>query len=491
MKLVTRLTMAFLAVQLLVISVHAWRMLQGELEDFRLDVDRTNLVVATSLARTMQLVAEHEGLEGARSTLEATSPDLPGDFHVRWVCLDGHPDARPPLVGCAALRDATRPVTTVERVSPGIRSIVAPVRVGGAFAGAIEVSEGPQAEQAWRRQHVEQSFVLAGMSVVTTTLLAFALGLVVVAGPTRKLVQKARAVGRGELDTPLSIPSSDELGELAREMNAMCTRLAEARASTERASRERLEAQEQLWHADRLATVGRIASGLAHELGTPLNVVGLRAHMIEDDLEVDERTRASAGVIVTCAEQMEGLVRQLLAFARRRQVDRGPVELARLAELVVTLVRPVAAKRQVAVEVDAPEAGPVLADEVLLQQAVTNLVMNAVQACASGGRVVVRVGRARGERPVTAGGLDGASPARATVGEWATLAVQDDGAGMSDDVKARVFEPFFTTKPAGEGTGLGLAVTGGIVDDHGGFIRVDSAVGRGSTFTLHLPRANP
>jgi signal transduction histidine kinase len=112
-----------------------------------------------------------------------------------------------------------------------------------------------------------------------------------------------------------------------------------------------------------------------------------------------------------------------------------------------------------------------------LQQAVMNLVVNALHACVEGGRVSLRAGETSAPRP----GIDGPSV------RWLTLAVRDDGAGMTDAVRAAIFEPFFTTRAAGEGTGLGVPIVASILEDHGGFMTIESAVGRGSTFTIHLP----
>ncbi|MEW6434306.1 MAG: HAMP domain-containing sensor histidine kinase [Myxococcota bacterium] len=482
MKLVTRLTVAFLLVELLVISLHEVRRLKQELVDFQRDMDRTHLLVATSLADAIELVAPREGLDAARRTLETTAQRQGGDIRIRWVCMPGSQDVPPAPVGCEQLAKATLPVTVTapEGAASERRFTLAPLAVAGAASGAIEVSEAPEHEGAWATQHFDEALLLALMTVVATTALAFVLGLWLVASPTRKLVEKARAVGRGELDPPLRLAATDELGDLAKEMNAMCAHLKDARESTARAAQARLEALEQLRHADRLATVGRLASGLAHELGTPLNVVEARAGLILDDATAEDPVKDSARVIITCAEQMTRLVRQLLVFARERRVEKGPMQLDALGRTVVELVRPVAAKQQVTVETGTLESAPVLADEVLLQQAVTNLVMNAAQACGAGGHVTVTVGL-----------RDTTPPGDATPKRWAVLEVKDDGSGMAPEVKARVFEPFFTTKEPGEGTGLGLAVAWGIVEDHGGFIAVDSAPGQGSTFTIHLPGGAP
>jgi signal transduction histidine kinase len=257
----------------------------------------------------------------------------------------------------------------------------------------------------------------------------------------------------------------------------MCRQLEVARQNVAREAAARVAAVEQLRHADRLATVGRLASGLAHELGTPLNVIEARAGLILDDPEASGATQASARVIISCTEQVTRLVKQLLDFARPRRAELAPLSLDGLAHRVRDLLASIAARRRVELTL---EARPVaaLADEVLLQQAVTNLVVNAVHACREGGHVVISTGEAEATRPGDAGPRS-----------WCTLAVRDDGSGMSDEVRASIFEPFFTTKPVSEGTGLGLPIAVSIVDEHRGFLTVQSAPGQGSTFTLHLEPA--
>ena len=224
--------------------------------------------------------------------------------------------------------------------------------------------------------------------------------------------------------------------------------------------------------------MGRLASGLAHELGTPLNVVEARAGFILEDAAQDEGTRTSARVIIQCTEQMTRLIKQLLSFARPRTLDPVPLALERLTSSVVELLQPLAAKRGVVLSPGELEPVSVRADEVLVQQALTNVLVNALLASRSGGVVLVSTGTTQAKKP---GG--------ARVESWRTVTVRDRGVGMTPEVRAAVFEPFFTTRPPGEGTGLGLPITLSILEDHGGFLTVESTLGQGSTFTLHFPEA--
>ncbi|MBL8912704.1 MAG: histidine kinase [Archangium sp.] len=479
MRLVTRLTLAFLLVVILIITLHEYRQLGDRQADFERDMDRTHLLVASTLADAVELVAPREGLDAALKTVEVTNERHAGDVRVRWVCLDGRVDEPATAVDCATLAE-DQPITASRATADGVRRFtLQPVRIDGRAAGAIEVSESPSHEGAWVRQHFDDAVLLALMTVAGMAMAAFVLGWWLVARPTRALMDKARAVGRGELKNDLKLAANDELSAVADEMNAMCRQLERAREETSREAAARLAAVEQLRHADRLATVGRLASGLAHELGTPLNVIEARAGLILEDANAEPQIQSSAKVIITCTEQVTKLVRQLLVFARPRHPELLPLKLSALASTVRELLEPIASKKQVAIEVkDAQSPAIALADEVLLQQALTNVVVNAVHACNTSGHVTISTGE-----------VEGLKPGDSTPRKWCTVTVRDDGTGMAPDVRAAIFEPFFTTKPVTEGTGLGLPITVSILEDHHGFLTVESAPGKGSTFTLHLEPA--
>lgn len=227
---------------------------------------------------------------------------------------------------------------------------------------------------------------------------------------------------------------------------------------------------DQLRHRDRLALVGQIASGLAHELGTPLNIIDGRARlMTEEDLSTAERS-AHVRSILEQTERMTRIIRQLLDFARRRGPDVARVDVHELCRCVLELLRPLASKRAVDLVLHPAEGDCVAAvDYNHIQQAISNLVMNAMQAMPEGGKVTVCVAGMTAEALV--------------------LSVSDTGMGIAKEDLGRIFEPFFTTQGAGQGTGLGLSITEGIVKDHAGTIEVTSEVGHGSSFTLRLPRS--
>jgi signal transduction histidine kinase len=262
-------------------------------------------------------------------------------------------------------------------------------------------------------------------------------------------------------------------------MNAMCDRLVEARVTIKEETEARIDALEQLRHADRLVTVGRLASGLAHELGTPLNVIGGRAKMIERNPSQEEAASSNARIIREQADRVTQIVRQLLDFARAGVSSKHRARLEETAVRAVALLAPMAGKRNVKLQiVTEPELPEVEIDAAQMQQVVSNLIVNAIQAMEQAGEVTVGLARKQMRPP---------NVPEASEREYVSMEVRDQGVGIAAQHLPRIFEPFFTTKGVGEGTGLGLSVAYGIIHEHGGFITVESTPGAGSRFTVYLP----
>lgn len=238
-----------------------------------------------------------------------------------------------------------------------------------------------------------------------------------------------------------------------------------------------VNATEQLRQAERLNTLGKLAAGVAHELGTPLNVLMGHAELLaeaEDDL-ARERRKALATTILDQGDRMEAIIRQLLTFGRRAGRGRTVTRLRAIAESTASSLRKLASKAKVRVEVE-PREGVQGREDILavvvateIEQVLTNLIMNAIQASSPGGVVTIRLSRQ---------------------GAFAAIRVIDHGCGIAEEHLPHVFDPFFTTKDVGAGTGLGLSVSYGIVSDHHGRIEVESHVGEGSTFTVLLPETD-
>ncbi len=227
------------------------------------------------------------------------------------------------------------------------------------------------------------------------------------------------------------------------------------------------EMENQLVRADRLITVGVMATEVAHEIGTPLSVVRGRAEQVLR--QVDGTGGADdLRVVIRQVDQISSTVRQLLDFSRRSPLDKRAVPLAPVVERSRELLQLKLEARRLQLDLDLSEDLPMLtADADQLQQVLVNLLLNACDASSAGQRVRLS--------------------ARRAPGDMVRIAVADQGAGIPPENVAAVFEPFFTTKPRGEGTGLGLAIAAGIVRNHAGQIDVQSAVGQGTTVTVLWP----
>jgi signal transduction histidine kinase len=339
----------------------------------------------------------------------------------------------------------------------------------------VHVAESLHARDAYVARATRTDAVAVSSVVALSGVLALVLGRWLVGRRVEALIRKAREVGRGELRHPVDVGGADELTTLADELNEMALDLDRARKAAVAEAEARVAAEVQLRHADRLRSVGQLAAGLAHELGTPLNVVAGRAALVERRA-ADEATRRDAGTIREQTRRISELVRRMLDFSRRPEAARRPCDLDQVAAEVVALLGSTAHRAGVDLRHE-PAPAPVrtLADPAQLQQVLANLVLNAIQA--RGTEVVV------GARPCTCEQLPG---------PHLRLSVADRGPGLAPEILPQLFDPFFTTKPPGEGTGLGLPIAQAIVVEHGGALLAENrADGPGAAFSAHLPLEVP
>jgi signal transduction histidine kinase len=481
MRLVRRLTLYFLLAIGVIFAFDSYLSLVQHLALFDADLRRDERLMGRALGRAVERAWAEQG-ESHALELVREANDREGEVSIRLVFLDATPGtslaAGAPVDALEALRRerAVSQVRDEERIYTYV-----PLAIAGPRAAALELSESLRHERAYLLARIPRELSTATLMVMACGLVAWVVGIRVVGRPIRALVEKARRIGAGDFSTPLVLRQRDELSLLADEMNTMAEHLDSATRKVSAESAARIAALEQLRHADRLTTVGKLAAGLAHELGTPLNVVSGRARMILEGETVGvPDTAKSAQIIVDQAERMTRIVRQLLDFARRRSPEKRSTEVVQLARQTSSLLEPLAARRGVELRCE-PQPAPLVAlvDPSQVQQALTNLVVNAIQATQRGGHVWIRID---GQE------LAGSPADGQRSGAYAVLAVEDDGEGIPADRLPAIFDPFFTTKAVGEGTGLGLAVAHGIVQEHGGWIDVRSEPGRGSCFRIWLPR---
>jgi len=312
------------------------------------------------------------------------------------------------------------------------------------------------------------------------------------ARPIGKLIEGTKAVSQMELDKPLDIvDSSEELDELARSFEVMRDRLRTAlgeinqftqnlETKVEDRTQQLKQAHQKLLQSDRLASLGQLSASVAHEINNPiagvLNLSMLLQRMLKEDGVPPNRIeefRKYLTQVTNETARVGRIVSDLLAFSRRSKPQRAPADVNKIAKMTLSLIQHKMKLGNVEVETRlAEDLPPVPCDQSQIQQVALNLLLNAAEATQSKTerRVVVSTSVADG---------------------YVRLVVSDNGEGILPENMAKIFHPFFTTKSEGKGVGLGLAVSYGIVEAHGGDIEVKSKVGEGTTFIVSLPLQAP
>lgn len=299
--------------------------------------------------------------------------------------------------------------------------------------------------------------------------------------PLMEMVEASKRVAAGDLTCKVEVRSRDEIGHLAVSFNKMQEGLAKAREELEEWARtleskvaertEELRAmQEQMAHAERLAALGRMAAGVAHEINNPLGGVLAFAMLALEECPQDHPWRKNLEIIVNQTLRCRDIVKGLLEFSRQSEACPAPIDVSSATANALAIMEKQPAFQNIRVHKCFPEGLPkVLVDPGQWQQVVVNLVMNAVDAMGEHGELEVQTGFEQGSKKVF-------------------LSVRDSGPGIPPDVLPHIFEPFFSTKEVGKGTGLGLAIVHGIVTRSGGTIEVKTGKD-GTCFVIRLPPA--
>lgn len=313
--------------------------------------------------------------------------------------------------------------------------------------------------------------------VVLSSFLGWMLGRKYIGEPLNGLIVAMRQVRLGDLRSFLNIGSRDEVGKVASEFNIMVSELYKAREKFKKEHFERLHIESALLQADKLATIGQLAASLAHEIGSPLQVlIGRARSILERDYD-RQRINHHTEVIIAQGERIVGIVEQLLGYARQRQPENTETDLGKLVRSVVDFLDIEAQKAQVTMTVSIDFNLPlIVCNPSNIQQMTLNLLRNALASTSSGGQIAVRVGTAT----YNDAEADSEMPS-------IFLEISDTGYGIPEENLPHIFEPFFTTRADDKGTGLGLAVVKRVVDSHGGRIKVTSVVDAGTTFRIDLP----
>ena len=406
----------------------------------------------------------------------------------RVVVSTAVPEARPPAVDAAidtALRRREPASFTLPTGSPQLR-VIRPFRWLDDRTAAVEVRQS--------LADIEQDFTRSRKDVIVSrlvVLLLFVVSIVAVtrwsiARPVRALIRGARAIAEGDLSQRIDVTRSDEVGELAREFSRMAASLSTARQALLAESEARLGLEREVHQAQRLAAVGMLAAEVAHEIGTPLNVISGRAEILDRILAADLPGRRHLDVILRQTERITGIIRALLDYTRPRRPARRPEAVVPLLARVADVLAGRDRAKGVRLRLDLPWDLPfVLGDAEQLQQLFLNLLTNAFDASPAGAEVRVSAGPTpvlpeEGRVGIVRGKADEPS---------LPIHIVDTGPGMDAERLAHVFEPFFSTKKLCRGTGLGLPIVEEIVRAHGGSVEMLSIPGHGTEVIVRLPLA--
>lgn len=474
MKLAVKLAAVLTLLLFTSLTVYGFVRVERERVLFASRVADDGRIVARSLARVFDGLLQSEERAKALALVRRANADSEA-LIVRWVSAE-----RVSEVARVALRTESDVLVSEDDPEGGLRVVAyGAVRHGPDLVGAIKVTGSRKHVRAYISESIASLVMFSVLIAAVCGAVILGLGYVLIGRPLRRLVMVAQRAGEGDLTARAEITQRDEIGQLADAWNRSLEQLAASRDQLRDEARARVASEERLRHADRLATIGTLAAAVAHELGTPLNVIMGRAAMIVSGEMEGELARKGAAIIETQVERMARYIRELLDFARVRESEYVVQDVLRVVQHTFDLIRPLAHKRNCQLILDeSSEPSHSRIDAGAIQQTLTNLIVNAVQAMPRGGRVRVRVRRS-----------DAGPPGSADTSDWIELTVEDEGPGIPSELRVHLFDTFFTTKPVGEGTGLGLSVAHEIVKDHDGTIEVDSGTS-GAVFTVWLPAAD-
>lgn len=321
--------------------------------------------------------------------------------------------------------------------------------------------------------------------IVMTCLLLLLIGILItfmtqrlVDRPVQRLVQHTAQVSAGNMDARIPVTTADELGDLAEAINDMTGSLAKAQeelkewaGSLENKVEERSQKiklmQTQLNRSEKLASLGNLVAGIAHEINNPLSGILLYASIVDNDKRLDPRLKPDLERVIAECRRCADIVKQLLEFSREALPHKEAVSLNKLLDKVIGLLQHQPSFHDITIERSYdPDLRDVFVDSNQMQQVFVNLFINASHAMPKGGQIDI-------------------STSRPDNGGFAQVEIRDSGCGISEEDLQRIFDPFFTTKT--EGTGLGLSISYGFVENNAGTIEVTSTVGVGTTFTIQLP----
>jgi two-component system NtrC family sensor kinase len=359
--------------------------------------------------------------------------------------------------------------------------------------GVVDVAYSLEQMEDSLTRHAAFVFVLTASVILVVAIGAGFLLQRMIYVPLRDLSAGAEKISSGDLEHKIPVRSADEFGRVADSFNQMSGALKQSlhelkelvqtlEQKVAQRTAELRTAEAELAQGEKLASIGLLASGIAHELNNPLTGVLTFTSLLRKKMDPASPEAEDLDLVIRETKRCASIIRRLLDFAREKVPTEGYVDLNPLIEEVVRFVANPATvqKIEIATRLD-PSLPRVWGDADLIKQVILNILVNATQAIQGEGRIVVE-SRVLGPREL---------PSKPEAVPMVEFAISDNGCGIPEANLQRIFDPFFTSKEVGKGTGLGLSVSYGIVKAHGGTIKVESVVGEGSTFRVQLPTVSP
>ncbi|MFA7269289.1 MAG: ATP-binding protein [Sterolibacterium sp.] len=338
------------------------------------------------------------------------------------------------------------------------------------------------------------SLIIAGLSlgfIVVVSLFVSSFVSRLVYRPLSDLEEGSKRLSSGNLEQLIPVRSNDEFGYVAESFNVMTLALKNSQnelkewahtleQKVEKRTKQLRIAEAETARTEKLASVGLLASGIAHELNNPLTGVLTFSHILREKMPAGSQEAEDLDLVIRETKRCAAIIRRLLDFAREKKPEKKFADLNKIIENTERIIEQPATLKNVEITLDLDGELPLIwIDADLIEQVIMNMLVNAQHAIEHGGSITVRTRRV-------------AAPKNFQPGKEAVeIVVTDTGCGIPENDLQRIFDPFFTTKEVGKGTGLGLSVSHGIVTAHGGSIEVESKVGEGTTFRIYLPIESP
>ncbi|MCI0530262.1 MAG: ATP-binding protein, partial [Nitrospira sp.] len=367
------------------------------------------------------------------------------------------------------------------RYTEDLLEITNPLFLKDRYLGGIRIGmslEDEEDEIETLTRQLTQALVLISVITLGFTLILAVLWSKKISRPLIQMAHKAMKFSRGHLEERIEVQTTDEIGQLATTFNEMAESLSRTLKEKETAlqaahafNQELKKAQIQLIQVERLSAVGLLTSGISHEINNPIGIILTTIGYILEELGPENPFYEDLKIIEGESLRCRKILRDLLTFTSGRETIKEQADLNQVVEEMVTLAGREKRVKSIHIQqVLCPDVPLVFIDVAQIKQVCLNLILNATDAMPEGGHLVISTGLAEGN-----GKRD------------VLVQFQDSGRGIAEKDLPRIFEPFFTTKDVGEGFGLGLSVSYGIVKSHGGQIKVTSEVGKGTTFYVYLP----